>query len=49
MSKNAKPTNPSAANQLLIGLAVQSDEVYLPRLGSRALARIAARQMIAIR
>ena len=49
MTKHAKLTNPYAANQHVIGVAVESNKVYLPPLGFRALAGIAARQINAIR
>ena len=49
MTKHAKLTNPYAANQCVIGVAVQSNKVYLPPLNSRAFAGIAPRQINAIR
>jgi hypothetical protein len=49
MPQHAKLTNPYAANQHVIGAAVKSNKVYLPHLGSRAFAGIAARQINAIR
>jgi hypothetical protein len=49
MTKHAKLTNPYAANQHVIGVAVQSNKVYLPPLSSRAFAGIAPRQINAIR
>ena len=49
MPKQAKLKNSYAANQQVIGVAVRSNKVYLPPLGSRALADIAARQINAIR
>jgi hypothetical protein len=49
MPKPAKLTNSCAANRQVIGVTVQSNKVYLPPLGSRALADIAARQINAIR
>jgi hypothetical protein len=44
MPKQAKLTNPYAANQHLFGVAVKSNKVYLPPLGFRAMAGIAALQ-----
>ncbi len=49
MTKHAKLTNPYAANQHVIGVAVQSNKVNLPSLSARAFAGIAARQINAIR
>ena len=49
MPKHAKLINPFAANHHLFGVAVQSNKVYLPPLGSHAFAGIAARQINAIR
>ena len=49
MTKHAKLTNPYTADQHLFGVAVQSNKVYLPPLGSRAFAGIAPRQINAIR
>ena len=45
MPKHAKLTNLYAANQRAIGVAVQSNNAYLPLLSYRALAGIAARQI----
>jgi hypothetical protein len=45
MPKHAKLTNPDAANQQMIGVAIQSIKVYLPPLGSSAFVGIAARQI----
>ena len=45
----ANLTNPFVANSPVFRAAVQSNKVYPPRLGSRALAGIAARRMNADR
>jgi hypothetical protein len=49
MFKSPKLTNPFAADQHVIEVAVQSNKVYLPPLGAGALAGIAARQINAFR
>ena len=49
MPKHVKLTNPYAANQHVIGVAVQSNKVYLPPLSARAFAGIGVRQINAIR
>jgi hypothetical protein len=48
MPKHAKLMNSFAANHHLFVVAVQSNKVYLPPMGCRALAGIAARQINAI-
>ena len=45
----AKLANPYAVDQPVLGAVLQSNKVYPPRLSSRALAGIAARQINAIR
>lgn len=49
MSKYAKFVNHYAANQLLIGVAAQSNKFYLSLSGFLVLAGVAARQINAIR
>jgi hypothetical protein len=49
MPKHPKLTNLYAANQQVIGVAVQSNKVYLPRMKSSPFACIASRQINAIR
>ena len=49
MPKHAKPTNRYAANQRVIGVAIQPNNAYLPPVSSRALAGIVVRQINTIR
>ena len=49
MHPHAKLTNPYAADQPVLGAALQSNKVYPTRLSSLALAGIAARRINAIR
>lgn len=49
MLRHAKLTNPHASDNHLFSAAVQHNKIYLPPLGSRALAVIAGQQINAIR